>query len=103
MIKGTTPRLHFNLPIDTAIIKAAEIVLQYVDNAKAVTIERTLDDCEVGERSISAVLTQEETLALPAPATARVQLRVLTKDDVVLATLPFAVKVKELLKESVLK
>ena len=102
MIKGTTPRLHFNLPIDTAIIKAAEIVLQYVDNAKTVTIERSLDECEVGEKSIAAVLTQEETLALPAPAIAKVQLRVLTIDDVALATLPFEVTVKELLKESVI-
>ena len=102
MIKGTTPRLHFNLPIDTALIKAAEIVLQYVDNAKTATIERVLEDCEVGERSISAVLTQEETLALPAPATAKVQLRVLLIDDTSLATLPFEVKVKELLKESVI-
>lgn len=103
MIKGTTPRLHYNLPIDTTIIKAAEIVLQYVDNAKTVTIERTLAECEVGENSISAVLTQEETLALPAPAIAKVQLRILTNDGTTLATLPYEVTVKELLKESVLE
>lgn len=103
MIKGTTPTLHFNLPIETTIIKSAEIVLKYVDNAKTVTIERTLEDCVVGEKSISAVLTQEETLALPAPAIARVQLRVLTIDDLVLATKPYEVTVKELLKESVIE
>ena len=103
MIKGTTPRLHFNLPIDTALIKAAEIVLQYVDNGKTVNIERALGDCEVGENSISTVLTQEETLSLPAPATAKVQLRVLLIDDTSLATLPFDVKVKQLLKESVIE
>ena len=103
MIKGTTPTLHFNLPIKTDTIKAAEIVLQYVDNAKTVTIERTLDDCVVGETSIAAVLTQEETLALPAPSLARVQLRVLTFDDTSLATLPYEVTVKELLKESVIE
>ena len=102
MIKGTTPTLHFNLPIDTDLIKAAEIVLQYVDNAKTVTIERTLEECVVGVNSIAAVLTQEETLALPAPAIARVQLRVLTKDDMSFATLPYEVIVKELLKESVI-
>ena len=102
MIKGTTPILRFNLPIETKLIKSAEIVMQYVDNAKTYTIERTLEECDVGENSISAVLTQEETLALPAPAVAKVQLRVLTFDDTALATLPFAVTVKELLKESVL-
>lgn len=103
MIKGTTPTLHFNLPIETKNIKAAEIVLQYVDNFKTVTIERTLEECNVGETSIAAVLTQEETLALPAPAIAKVQLRVLTIDNTALATLPFEVTVKELLKESVIE
>ena len=102
MIKGTTPTLHFNLPFETAIIKAAEIVLQYVDNAKSVTIEKTMNDCVVGEKSIAAVLTQEETLALPAPAIAKVQLRVLTIDDLAFATEPHKVFVKELLKESVI-
>ena len=102
MIKGTTPTLHFNIPIETKNIKAAEIVLQYVDNAKTVTIERTLDDCVVGEKSIAAVLTQEETLSLPAPAIAKVQLRVLTNDGTSLATLPYDVTIKKLLKESVI-
>lgn len=103
MIKGTTPTLHFNLPIPTSNIKSAEIVLQYVDNFKTVTIERTLDECTVGENSISAVLTQEETLALPAPAIAHVQIRVLTVDDIALASDLFDVTVKQLLKECVIE
>ena len=102
MIKGTTPTLHFNLPIETSTIKAAEIVLQYVDNAKTVTIERTMSECIVGERSIAAVLTQEETLALPAPAIAKVQIRVLTVDELALASPSFEVSIKELLKEGVI-
>ena len=103
MIKGTTPTLQFNIPFSTSLIKTAEIVLQYVDNAKTVTIERSMADCTIGEQSISAVLTQEETLALPAPAIAQVQLRIKTIDDMVLATLPQEVIVKKLLKESVLE
>ena len=102
MIKGTTPTLHFNLPIKTNTIKEAEIVLQYVDNFKTVNIERKLAECIVGETSIAAVLTQEETLALPAPANAKVQIRVLTIDDLALASPVFKVSVKELLKESVI-
>lgn len=103
MIKGTTPTLHFNLPIKTNTIKEAEIVLQYVDNFKTVNIERKLEECSVGENSISAVLTQEETLALPAPAIAKVQIRVLTVDGLVFASEKFDVTVKELLKESVIE
>lgn len=103
MIKGTTPTLYFNLPFKTSTIKEAEIVLQYVDNFKAVIIERKLAECVVGETSIAAVLTQEETLAIPAPSIAKTQIRVLTVDGAVLASLPFEVNVKELLKESVLE
>ena len=103
MIKGTTPTLQFNLPIETSIIKSAEIVVQYVDNAKTVTIERSLEECEVGRNSISAVLTQEETLALPAPTIANVQLRIMTNDDKVLASRVIDVSINELLKESVLE
>lgn len=103
MIKGTTPTLQFNLPFETSIIKAAEIVLRYVDNAKTVIIERSLKDCNVGDRSISATLTQEETLALPAPTTAKVQIRVKTIDDKTFACSPKKVLIGELLKESVLE
>ena len=103
MIKGTTPTLQFNLPISTNSIKSAEIVLRYVDNLKSVTIERTMEECEVGTNSISAVLTQEETLALPAPSTVEVQLRIVTKDDTILATVPEKVTVKRLLKEDVIE
>lgn len=103
MIKGTTPMLQFNLPFETSNVTAAEIILQYVDNAKEVNIERTLEECTVGENSITAILTQEETLALPAPAIAHTQIRVQTVDGLVLASPIFTVTVKRLLKEAVLE
>lgn len=102
MIQGTTPALQFNLNFSSSLIKSAEITLQYNDSFKNVIIVKTLEDCELGEMSIKTRLTQEETLKLPAPATARVQLRVLTTDDVILATEPRIVKVKELLKKDVI-
>ena len=103
MIKGTTPTLHFILPFESSLIKSAEIVVEYVDANKAVQIVKVTEDCELGEMSISAVLTQEETLRLPAPAIASVQLRVLTKDDKALATEIQKVSVKRLLKEDVIE
>ena len=103
MIQGTTPTLQFNLPIETNTIKSAEIVLQYLANGERVTLERSMEECSVGAKSISAVLTQEETLALPAPTIANVQLRVLTIDDRVLASRVIEVSINELLKESVLE
>lgn len=103
MIQGTTPVLHFNLPFSASLIKSAEITLQYMDSYKNVLIVKNLEDCELGETSIATRLTQEETLQLPAPAVAYVQLRVLTTDDVALATEPHKITVKMLLKGDVIE
>lgn len=103
MIKGTTPSLYFNLPFASSIIKKAEITVEYVDANKRVLIVKTLEDCELGEKSIETQLTQEETLQLPAPSTVNIQLRVMTSDDTVLATDIYKVMVKRLLKEDVIE
>ena len=103
MIKGTTPILQFNLPIDTSTLKAAEVMVRYVDNNKEVTIIKTLPECTIAENTITAMLTQEETLQIPAPSTVEVQLRVLTLDNVALASVIFNTTVKRLLKEGVIE
>ena len=99
MIKGTTPTIKYNLPFESSLIKSAEIVLEYVDANKKVLIEKGFKDCTLGETSIEAVLTQEETLRLPAPSIAHVQLRVVTTDGTVMATEAKAVTIKRLLKD----
>ena len=103
MIKGTTPTLHYKLPFESSYIKTAEIVVMYVDNNKEVLIVRGFEDCTLGDQSIETVLTQEETLQLPAPSTVEVQLRVVTTDDTIMATEPTRVTVKRLLKEDVIE
>ena len=103
MIQGTTPTLLFNLPFSASLIKSAEIIIKYVDNYKKVLIKKELADCELGETTIGTKLTQEETLQLPAPAKALVQLRILTNDDVALATETYTVSVKKLLTDEVIE
>ena len=103
MIQGTTPTLLFNLPFQASIIKSAEITIKYVDDFKKVLITKGLEDCELGETSIGTRLTQEETLQFPAPSSVKVQLRVLTTDDIALATDPCIVRVKKLLADGVIE
>ena len=103
MIRGTTPTLLFNLPFKASIIKSAEITIKYIDELKKVLITKTLEDCELGEKSIATRLTQEETLQFPAPATASIQLRILTTEDIALATEVYSVKVKKLLADEVIE
>ena len=99
MIKGTTPTIHYDLPFESSLISTAEIVLEYVDANKKVLIVKGLADCTFGEKSIEAFLTQEETLQLPAPSIAYVQLRVVTTDGTVMATVAKKVDIKRLLKD----
>lgn len=103
MIRGTTPTLLYDLPFSASLIKSAEITIEYSDNLKKILITKTLEDCELGEASISTRLTQEETLQLPAPATVLVQLRVLTNDDIALATESMGIEVKKLLAGDVIE
>ena len=103
MIKGTTPTLLYNLPFEATNIKSAEIVLEYTDANKSVKIVKGFEDCTLEGTTISAVLTQEETLQIPAPTTVYVQLRVLTTDGIALATEVEGVTVKRLLKEDVIE
>ena len=103
MIRGTTPTLLFNLPFSASIIKSAEITIKYVDDLKRILIIKKLNDCELGETTIGTRLTQEETLQFPAPAIVNIQLRIVTTDDLILATEPYVVTVKKLLAEDVIE
>ena len=103
MIRGTTPTLQFNLPFETSIIKSAEITIKYVDDLKKVLIIKNLGNCKLGDKCISTVLTQEETLQLPAPAIVLVQLRIVATDGTILATEPYSVTVKKLLAEGAIE
>ena len=103
MIQGTTPTILYNLPFSSSLIKSAEITIKYIDNYKKILIKKELSDCELGENTISTMLTQEETLAIPAKSTVSVQLRILTVDDVVMATEVNTVTVKRLLAKDVIE
>lgn len=97
-MRGTTPTLTFNLPFEASFIKKAYITLKCGE----ITIEKKLDDCKTEEKSITATLTQEETLQLPKKSRAKVQLRVVTEGEDALKSDIYYVNTGELLKEGVI-
>ena len=100
MIRGTTPTHIFNLPIDTSIIK--EVRITYVQYAKVV-VEKTERDVTMEGQTIRFKLTQEETLSLSMSTPVRVQLKVLTTDNTVLASPIRDIPVGDILNEEVLE
>lgn len=100
MIRGTTPTHIFNLPIDTSIIK--EVRITYVQYSKII-VEKTERDVAISDQTIRFKLAQEETLRFAKSTPVRVQLKVLTTDNTVLASPIRDIPVDDILNEEVLE
>lgn len=100
MIRGSTPTHVFRLPISTELIKALRIT--YVQKQKTV-LEKTEQDVTMDGTTISLRLTQEETLAFNAECRVKIQLKVLTVNEEVLASRITEVFVEQVLNEEVLE
>lgn len=99
MYRGTTPKFEFQLPIEAATITKLSITFR---QPGGVAIEKTLDDVTVSGQTITAALTEEETLSLRAAAPAlEIQLRV-GVGEARMASQVFSVPVQRVLKDGAL-
>ena len=103
MIRGTTPTLVFNLPFNTKIIKSLYITIRDYNLNNSTILEKTLENCEVTETSVSVTLTQEETLKFSNGSKIDVQLRLITNDNVALASQIFTTSIDKILKDGVIE
>lgn len=99
MIRGTTPKLEFEIPFPTDAIKG--IFVSFQQNGKVV-IEKAIHECEVKDNQIGCQLTQEDTLKLQSGEAVKIQLRVLTNHDEALASNIISLRVEEILKDGVI-
>lgn len=99
MIRGTTPIHIFHLPIETSTLKEVRITYQQLGRD---LIEKTETDVEMEGTTISLTLTQEETLKFVNGQKVRLQVKVLTTGNVVLASPVKELSVSEILNEEVL-
>lgn len=96
MIRGTTPTIRFDLPIDVELVDCMYLTL--AQNGKTV-IERCLTECSCDVRRVSCKLTQSETLALMAATETQMQVRLRTKGGDALASQITTVRVDRILKD----
>jgi hypothetical protein len=96
MIRGTTPTLSFTLPFETELIKKLWVTFSQC-NKEIFTLEK--DDCELNEYEVEVKLSQRQTLQLLPNAIVEIQLRVLTLDDVALASDVLHTSVQRILKD----
>lgn len=83
MIKGTTPKHTFTIPLETSELASIRIIYAQDDTQLFV---KEMSDCVLEGKTISVTLTQEETLEFDDTKLAQIQLRVKTKSGEVLSS-----------------
>lgn len=96
MIRGTTPTLEFILPFEVSIIQ--KMYITFSQN-NTVIFELTEKDCNLSESTVTVTLTQEQTLLLDDTLNLSIQMRVLTTDNVALASEMIYTNVDGILKD----
>ena len=97
--RGTTPTISYRLPF--AADQLAEASIAVAQNGK-VALEKMMDECILEGDTITAELSQQDTLKLDAQQLAEVQLRVRTLAGEALATDPVVVTVGRILRDGVI-
>ena len=102
IIRGTTPTIIISIQteIDLSEVSAAWI---YISQQNKVRVNKELSDIEIDtdEKTITVILTQEETLNLKAGIETLFQIR-LRLNDTALATTATKITVKEIYKEGII-
>lgn len=99
MIKGTTPTHTFKLPFDTSNIKKVMVI--YAQNEKEL-FHKDTDECRLNGKKVSVTLSQEETLQFNHKRNVQIQVRVLTNNDVAVASQIKEVAIQNCLNSGVL-
>lgn len=99
MIRATTPTHTFSLPIETNTIKSLLVTYKQGED---IVLEKTKEDCTLTGSTIKLTLTQEETKMF-SPERVKIQLRVLTNDNVSLASKVKTKTVEDVLNDVVLQ
>ena len=94
--RGTTPTQIFELPFSTADLLGATVTFSQGNEP---LIKKRSHQCVFENNYIITSLSQEESLLFRAGKVAKVQLKVLTKNNKVLASMPYHLGVEEILDE----
>jgi hypothetical protein len=99
IVRGTTPPIIYTLPFPVDGIDVGFLV---VKQGQIVVIERSLSECICEGNTVTAKLTQEETLALESNCNAEIRLVVKTVDGDRLETIGDIVVVSDTSKNEVI-
>lgn len=99
MKRGTTPIHQFVLPFSADMLEDVEIT--YFQNDKEI-LKKYLEHCTAEGKTVSVMLSQEETFSFVEGINIRIQIRVLTRGGEVHASDIFVIDCKACLSDEVL-
>ena len=99
MIRGTTPTHTFNLPFEVGMIKECRIIYAQ-DNE--VILKKDNSKCILEGTTIKVELTQQDTFKFDSNKPVQIQIRILTTNDVALASVVTTVGIAKCLDDEVM-
>lgn len=96
MIRGTTPTLQFDLPVDLSLVNTMTIALS---QDGAVVLVKTINDCQVDGNRVTCRLAQKDTLALTHNRPVELQVRIKTTGGDAMASQIVTKPVERILQE----
>lgn len=97
--RGTTPTMTFGLPFETDVLATGYVTVQQND---VTVIEKPLTACDCDGMTLSAKLTQEETLRLAAGVNAKIRIVAVTGGGDRFESRPIYETVEETSKDGVI-
>lgn len=104
LIRGTTPTIVMNVKSDIDLTMVTNLWV-YISQQNKVKVDKGLADVTIDaeNKTITLILSQEDTLALKADTDTLFQIRLLLSNDTACATLASKVTVKQVYKQGVIE
>ena len=99
MTRGTTPTNVFSTDIDLS--GASAVYVTYKQNGRKV-LEKTINDLIIDDKSVTAELSQEDTLKFLASCPVEIQIRAKFPDGPAVASEIMVADIKRVLKDGVI-
>lgn len=105
MVRGTTPKIKIDLPIETDLNDISEVWLTFKNFYNKLTLKYSDNDVIItnteDEKSIHCILTQEQTLNFSS-GDVKIQARFLAKSGSAFATKEMMTTVSDILEDGVI-
>lgn len=100
MVRGTTVKHIFNIPLEASDIKEVKVTYSQDDT---IILSKKKDGCTITDNTVVVALSQEDTFKFDSSKHVKIQLRILTDKDHVFSSKIMTISVGACLDDEVLR